>query len=84
MTNDKVVRAADLRPVPRFALRRVEAAASIGLSPSKFDQLVRDGRMPKPKRVDRAVLWDAEAVRLAWLTLPDEGEGDPNEWDAAT
>ena len=77
-------RSADLRPIPRFALRRAEAAASVGLSVTKFDQLVRDGRMPKPKRIDGAVLWDAESLRMAWLSLPDEGEGGPNEWDAVT
>ncbi len=75
-------RSAEFRPIPRIALRRTEAAASIGLSPSKFDQLVRDGRMPKPKRIDGAVLWDFESIRLAWLSLPEEGEGGPNEWDS--
>lgn len=33
------------RPIPRRGLSRVEAAMYIGISPSKFDELRRDGRM---------------------------------------
>jgi hypothetical protein len=33
-------------------LSRVQAAEYIGVGVSKFDQMVRDGRMPQPKRVD--------------------------------
>ena len=29
----------------------------VGVSPGKFDELVRDGRMPPPKRIGRKV-WD--------------------------
>jgi hypothetical protein len=34
------------RPIPRRGLSRVEAAMYIGISASKFDEFVRDGRMP--------------------------------------
>lgn len=37
---------------------RVESAAYIGVSPTKFDELVRDGRMPRPKRIDGRTVWD--------------------------
>src|SRR5262252_2740836 len=45
------------RPKPALSLpprgiSRVEAAAYVGVSPSKFDEMVRDHRMPNPKRID--------------------------------
>jgi hypothetical protein len=30
----------------------------LGVSPGKFDELVRDGRMPPPKRIDGRKVWD--------------------------
>ena len=42
-----------LATLSRRGVRRDEAATYVGISPSKFDQLVKDGRMPRPKRVDR-------------------------------
>ena len=47
--------------MPR-GLSRVQAAEKIGVSPTKFDELVGDGRMPKPKRVDARRLWDTKAA----------------------
>jgi predicted DNA-binding transcriptional regulator AlpA len=32
-------------------LSREQAAAYVGISPSLFDALVKDGRMPAPKRI---------------------------------
>lgn len=41
--------AATLREIsiPRFALRRDEAAASLAISPTLFDNWVSEGKMPK-------------------------------------
>ena len=39
-------------------MARIEAARYIGVGPTKFDQMVTDGRMPKPKRIDRRAVWD--------------------------
>lgn len=61
-------------------LRREWAAAYVGVSPTKFDEMVADGRMPKPKRIDGRVLWDIRRVDSAFEALPDEAE--TNEWDA--
>ncbi|WP_245434092.1 helix-turn-helix transcriptional regulator [Rhodomicrobium lacus] len=49
---------------PRLVGREA-AAAFIGLSVRKFDELVADGRMPKPKRIDARVLWDVRALDAA-------------------
>ncbi len=66
-----------VRPVPRRGLSRKEAAMYIGVSASKFDQLVHDGRMPGPKRIDGRKLWDLHALDLAFDDLPVDG----NSWD---
>ena len=66
---------------PRRGLRRVEAAIYIGVSPTKFDELVKDGRMPRPKRLDGATVWDQRRLDLAFEALPDEGDDAGNPWD---
>ncbi len=60
-----------VRPVPRFALRRDEAAAAVGVSLSKFEEWVRRGMMPNPVKVDGCTLYDARQVELAWVALRD-------------
>ena len=67
--------------LPRFALRRDEAAASLAVSPTKFDEWVSDGRMPKGIKIDGVVLWDVSAIREAWERLRD-GEQARNPFDA--
>jgi hypothetical protein len=46
----------------------------IGVSASKFDELVRDGRMPGPKRIDGRKVWDVRALDLAFDSLPDHND----------
>jgi len=64
---------------PRRGLNREEAAQYVGISPSKFDQLVADGRMPGPKLLDRRRVWDMRRLDQAFELLP--GSGGPNPWD---
>jgi predicted DNA-binding transcriptional regulator AlpA len=66
---------------PRRGLHRTEAAVYVGVSPSKFDELVGDGRMPKPKRIDGRTVWDVRTLDIAFDALPDEQSRNP--WDAA-
>ena len=68
--------------LPR-GLRRAEAAAYVGLGETKFDELVKDGRMPTPKRIDGRVVWDRRALDEAFDALPDDGAaaGSENPWD---
>jgi hypothetical protein len=61
-------------------LSRVEAAAYVGVSPTKFDGLVRDGRMPAPTRLDRRKVWDRLALDQAFSLL--SGDFESNTWDA--
>jgi excisionase family DNA binding protein len=70
------------RLVPRRGLSRVEAAMYLGISPSKFDELVRDGRMPAPKRIDGRKVWDIHNLDVAFEALPSENEtSGGSTWD---
>ena len=66
------------RVEPR-GLSRVEAAAYIGVSPSMFDLMVKDGRMPPAKRINSRPVWDRRALDVAFEELPDRDEQNP--WD---
>ncbi len=72
--------AASLRElsIPRFALRRDEAAASLAISPSTFDNWVGEGRMPKGRKIGGVTLWDAESIRSAWLNLAEIEDERPD------
>lgn len=74
----------DALPVslPPLGLGREVAAQMLGISAVKFDELVKDGRMPKPKRIDARRVWDRREIELAFSALP--AEAGPNEWDDAT
>jgi predicted DNA-binding transcriptional regulator AlpA len=61
-------------------LSREQAAAYVGVSPSLFDILVKDGRMPGPKRINARTVWDRIDVDAAFTALPSND--DPvNPWD---
>ena len=57
---------------PRRGLRRVDAAAYVGVSPSKFDQMITDGRMPKPIKMDACAVWDMRQLDQAFENLIDQ------------
>lgn len=67
-----IARTRRARSQPRRGLRREEAADFIGISAAKFDQMVADGRMPKPKKIDGVAVWDIERLDFAFDALPDE------------
>jgi predicted DNA-binding transcriptional regulator AlpA len=60
--------------VPRFALRRSEAAASLGISEALFDTWVQQRKMPIGRKIGGVVLWDVRALSAAWDSLASEGE----------
>ena len=57
----------------------MEAARYVGVSPSKFDKLVVDGRMPKPFRVDACTIWDVHDLDRAIDALKELESRNP--WD---
>lgn len=65
----------ELRPdplsYPPRGMSRDEAARYIGVSATKFDDLVADGRMPQPKRIDGRVVWDRLRLDAAFSELDE-------------
>jgi excisionase family DNA binding protein len=62
--------------LPR-GLSRTEAAEYIGISPSKFDELVKAGTMPVPKEIGARRVWDRHAIDAAFDDLPSADETNP-------
>jgi hypothetical protein len=68
--------------LPRRGLSRLDAAVYVGVSPSKFDQLVDDGRMPGPRRIDGRKVWDVRELDLCFDDLRADGPTlAGNSWD---
>lgn len=65
------------RAIIKRGFNRIEAAAYIGISPTKFDQLVGDGRMPHAKQIDGRKVWDVRELDPAFEEL---GNTDTS-WD---
>ena len=63
--------------LPPRGLRRTQAAAYIGVSPSKFDEMVIQGTMPQPKEIGARRLWDRWAIDEAFTALPDKETANP-------
>lgn len=64
------------RPAPRRGLSCAESADYIGVSVTKFLEMVGDGRMPKAKEIDRRRVWDIRKLDAAFDALPgDEDAG---------
>lgn len=74
-------RRADILPLslPPRGLSRTEAAAYIGVSPTLFDEMVQDGRMPRPKRVNARTVWDRRRIDLAFDALDEQDGGEGGE-----
>jgi len=71
----------DVRPVPRRGLSRDEAAMYIGISATKFDEMVIDGRMPVPVKIDTRSVWDIRSLDLAFVALSTQNPVRANSWD---
>jgi predicted DNA-binding transcriptional regulator AlpA len=71
------------RSLPPRGLSREQAAAYVGISPSLFDTLVKDGRMPVPKRINSRTVWDRLELDEAFTALPSNDVA-VNPWDAIT
>ena len=67
--------------LPPRGLSREEAAAYVGISPSLFDIMINDGRMPGPKRINSRVVWDRLKLDAAFDALPGNDTSIANPWD---
>jgi predicted DNA-binding transcriptional regulator AlpA len=64
-------------------LSREQAAAYVGVSPSLFDMLVKDGRMPGPKRINSRAVWDRLRLDTAFEVLGDTEAAIEDDWKVA-
>jgi hypothetical protein len=54
----------------------------LGISTGKFDEMIRDGRMPTPRRIDGRKVWDVRELDLAFDALPKEDSpATGTSWD---
>jgi predicted DNA-binding transcriptional regulator AlpA len=67
--------------LPPRGLCRVEAAAYVGVSATLFDEMVGDGRMPKPKRINARSVWDRLQLDRSFAALPDADGRTDDAWD---
>lgn len=68
-------------PWPR-GLSREEAASYVGLGTSFFDQLIAEGKLPKPIRLGKRTIWDLRDLDAAFDSFKDSmPDLEPNEWD---
>ena len=63
-------------PQDRLGMSRVEAAEYVGVSPSLFDEMVKDGRMPRPKLINSRKVWHRQRLEKAFAELPEEGQDE--------
>ena len=72
---------ADILPAslaPR-GLSREQSAEYIGVKHTLFDEMVKDRRMPAPKRINSRTIWDRLALDEAFAALPSDDDANP--WD---
>jgi hypothetical protein len=74
---------ANSRPAPRRGLSREESAMSFGVSPSKFDEMRKDGRIGPPRLIDGRKVWDIYALDQAFDAFPVEGREADEDWKTA-
>ena len=75
--------ASSKRSVPRRGLSRVEAAMYLGVSPSKFDELRKDGQIGPAKIIGTRKLFDVEMLDQFFDALPEEVNQVAEEWQVA-
>lgn len=54
---------------PPRGMSHEQAARYIGVGATLFDEMVRDGRMPKPTRINKRIVWDRHKIDEAFEEL---------------
>jgi hypothetical protein len=67
-----------------FGLPEIEAAAAIGVSQTKFREMVANRAMPSPRVVGGKLVYDVDELRAAFKALPhrdeEAGDGEDDTW----
>ncbi len=63
--------------ISKIGLRREDAADFIGLKVTKFNELIKEGRLPEPVQIDGCRVWDVRKLIAAFDALSEPR----NEWD---
>ena len=71
------------RPMAQRGLSRVEAAMYLGISPSKFDEMRKDGRIGPAKLIDSRKVFDVRMLDEIFDALPEENHEEAEDWTAA-
>lgn len=90
MTDNTHPKAAEVRELrrknmPRRGLNYIEAAVYVGVGTAKFLELVKAGRLPQPRRIDRTTVWDMLELDIFFETFPqlDDIAQQRNEWGSS-
>lgn len=70
--------AAENKKMTPLGLSRSQAAEYIGVGLTKFDEMVRTGQMPKPKKIGSRTLYDRRLLEASFDELDSD---DVNPWD---
>lgn len=73
----------DRQRIEPRGLSRTEAAGYVGVSPSLFDEMVKDRRMPPAKCINSRRVWDRRELDDAFAQLPVSGATVVDDWVAA-
>jgi predicted DNA-binding transcriptional regulator AlpA len=77
-----------VQPPVALGLSRAEASAFVGVGVSLFDEMVKDGRMPPPRKANSRLIWSRVELEKAFTDLPYawvQGQSVESsvEWDFA-
>jgi len=59
-----------VQPPVALGLSRAEAAAFVGVGVSLFDEMVKDARMPPPRKANSRLIWSRVELEKAFADLP--------------
>lgn len=68
---------------PPLLLSREQAATYLGIGTTKFDEMVADGRMPRPRKIDARRVWHRIEIEAHAADLPVDGPPTINRIDEA-
>lgn len=69
------------RHVPRLSLSRSEVALAIGVSPSSVDQMVSEGRLPRPRVWHTRKVWLVSEIESYLHDWPQDGHASKGFFD---